>query len=516
MNSRKIDEMEGQLVESPRNRAKLGLAGLVAAGALALGLTLGGAGIAPASADTDAVDASATAAATATSESSSLAETVAAKVLPSVGSVYALVQTSSTQGVSQGSCEVISSDGYIVTNYHVVANAAKVQVILNDTSYDAEIVGSDPSSDVAVLKVDPGDNTLTPIEMGDSSQLQVGQWVMTVGSPYGESGSVSTGIVSGLNRTASIQLRDDTEAYYVGAIQADAMINSGSSGGAMVNEDGQFIGMTTYATTSTGDWTGMTYAIPSNYVQNVANQIINNGTVEHPQLGVSVADLVDAYYQGYYNMQSSSSVTGAYVTRVVDGSGAANAGVQAGDVITALNGNAVSSADDLVIQIRSNNIGDTVTLTIERDGEEQDLQVTLGSDADTSSSSSSSSSSSDDQQGGWGGNGWGGNGWGWSNGSNNSGDSDASGDSGSSDGTSDASDGGSDNSGWSWGGGWGSGNSGSDNSDNSDNGGSGWGWGNGSDNSGWGWGNGGSRGNGGNGWGFWGTSGQSSIDQQSA
>ena len=280
----------------------------------------------------------------------------------------------------------------------------------------------------------------------------------------------------------------------------------------MVNEDGQFIGMTTYATTSTGDWTGMTYAIPSNYVQNVANQIINNGTVEHPQLGVSVADLVDAYYQGYYNMQSSSSVTGAYVTRVVDGSGAANAGVQAGDVITALNGNAVSSADDLVIQIRSNNIGDTVTLTIERDGEEQDLQVTLGSDADTSSSSS------DGQQGGWGG-----NGWGWSNGSDNSGDSDASGDSGSSDGTSDASDGGSDNSGWSWGGGWGSGNSGSDNSgnsgsDNSGNGGSGWGWGwgNGSDNSGWGWGNGGSRGNGGNGWGFWGTSGQSSIDQQSA
>lgn len=407
--NKKLDSVEGAAVESPRSRARFGLAGLVATGALAIGIAIGGAGagITSAQADSAAADATATAV-SAASEDTTLAEEVAAKVMPSVGSVYAEISSNGQQGVAQGSCEVISADGYIVTNYHVIEGATQVQVILNDISYDAEVVGSDPTSDVAVLKIDAGDTQLTPIEIGDSSQLKVGQWVMTVGSPYGESGSVSVGIVSGLARTASVEL-DDGEAYYVGAIQSDAMINAGSSGGAMVNEDGQFVGMTTYATTTSGDWAGMSYAIPSNYVMDVAQQIIENGTVEHPQLGVTVADLIDAYYQGAYSMPSTSSVTGAYVTGVTEGSGAAEAGVQAGDVITALNGNAIYSADDLIIQIRSNSIGDTVTLTVERDGQELDLQVTLGSDADSTTTGTPAENP---------GTGWSNGGsWGWGNGS---------------------------------------------------------------------------------------------------
>lgn len=369
---------EGQLVASPRRRAALGLAGTLAAGALALGLTLGGVAVPASYADeTGGTSGSAVAM---VDEDTSLAETVANKVLPSVGSVYVLVDNGYQQGISQGSCEVLSSDGYLLTNYHVIEGATEVQVTLNGTAYEAEIVGSDPTSDLAVLKIDPGDTQLTPIEIGDSSAVNIGEWVMTVGTPYGESGSVAAGIVSGVDRTTIVEL-DSTEAYYVGLIQTDAMINSGSSGGALVNADGQLIGVTTISATQSGDWAGMSYAIPSNYAINIANQIINNGEVQHPQLGVSVSSLMDAYYQGAYAMPGdASSMLGAYVAGVVQGSGAEAAGVQVGDVITAVDGTEVYSADDVIIQVRSHAIGDTVTLTVNRDGQTMDLDVVLGSD----------------------------------------------------------------------------------------------------------------------------------------
>ncbi len=373
--NRSLLSTEGQLVASPRRRAALGLAGAVAAGALALGLTFGGAAVSNAYADeADSSDTVAMA-----DESTSLAEEVAAKVLPSVGSVYALINTGYQQGISQGSCVVLSADGYLLTNYHVIEGATEVQITLNGEAYEAEVVGSDPTSDVAVLKIDPGDDELTPIEIGDSSTVSVGEWVMTVGTPYGESGTVSQGIVSGLNRTAVIEL-DSTEAYYVGLIQTDAMINSGSSGGALVNAEGQLIGVTTINTTTTGDWAGMSYAIPSNYVIDIATQIIETGTVQHPQIGVSVTSLMEAYYSGVYHLGDSSSVLGAYVAGVVEGSGAEAAGIQVGDVITAIDGNEVYSSDDVIIQVRSHAIGDTVTLTVVRDGEELDIDVVLGSD----------------------------------------------------------------------------------------------------------------------------------------
>lgn len=436
--------VEGQLVASPRNRAKLGLAGAVVTGALVLGLGMGGFTALPAYADEAAPADSAvteTAPADATVDEAApvedvasvedtasaqpavgtaadidgditLAERIAEEVLPSVGSVYCLIDSGYQQGISQGSCEVLDTDGYILTNYHVIDGASRVQVVLNGDAYDATIVGSDPTSDVAVLKIEPNaDTPLTPIKIGDSSQVKVGQWVMTLGTPYGESESVSVGIVSGVSRTANMSL-DNSQVYYVGMIQTDAMINSGSSGGAMVNANGEFIGMTTLSTSQSGDWAGMSYAIPSNYAINLANQIIETGTVQHPQLGVSVSSLLDAYYQGSYTMPNDSSVLGAYVTAVASGSGAADAGIQPGDIITHINGKEVYNADDLIIQVRSNAIGDTVTLTVQRNGAPQDIDVVLGSDnRDTTSSSSDNVYGIfGDQQpgrGGWGNGGWG-------------------------------------------------------------------------------------------------------------
>lgn len=404
--------VEGQLVASPRNRAKLGLAGALVTGALALGLTMGGFAPMPVYADEAAPAEAAAATAADIDGDITLAERIAAEVLPSVGSVYCLVGNGYQQGVSQGSCEVLDTDGYILTNYHVIEGASEVQVVLNGDVYEAAIVGSDPTSDVAVLKIEPGDTPLTPIKIGDSSQVRVGQWVMTLGTPYGESESVSVGIVSGVSRTAQMAL-DSSEVYYVGMIQTDAMINSGSSGGAMVNANGEFIGMTTLSTSQSGDWAGMSYAIPSNYAINLANQIITTGTVQHPQLGVSVSSLLDAYYQGAYAPSNDSSVLGAYVTAVANGSGAADAGIQPGDIITHINGKEVYNADDLIIQVRGNSIGDTVTLTVLRNGAPEDISVVLGSD-----NRDVSSSSIDNAYGIFGGQkapgyGWGNGGWGY-------------------------------------------------------------------------------------------------------
>lgn len=400
---------EGTVAETPRRRITLGFAGSIAAGALALGLAVGGFAVAPTFADETASDGAAATASV--DEDATLAERVAAQALPSVGSVYAVVETPYQQGVSQGSCEVLTEDGYLLTNYHVIADTSEIQVALDGELYTAELVGSDPTSDVAVLKIDPGDKELVPVTVGDSSAVKIGEWVMTVGTPYGETGSVSSGIVSGLERSANLELEDGTEAYYMGLIQTDAMINSGSSGGALFNADGEFIGMTTMSATASGDWAGMTYAIPSNYAMDIANQIIETGSASHPQLGVSVTSLIDAYYSGSYAMSDDgSSEMGAYVAAVVEGSGSDEAGIEVGDVITAVDGVEVYSSDELIIQVRAHAIGDTVTLSVSRDGETLEIPVVLGSDADTQQTADES----EQTRPGFGGfGGWGGwSGWG--------------------------------------------------------------------------------------------------------
>ena len=203
--------------ESARARARMGLSGKIVAGALALSIGLaGGAFMTNAASSNLAVaDESSTVAAASADENAAstaaavdtdptLAESVAEKVLPSVGSVYALVGTQGSVGVSSGSCVALDTEGHILTNYHVIEgydnvdeqDGPVIQVVMGDVAYDATIVGTDPTSDIAVLKIEPGDEQLTPIEFGDSDALKVGSWVMTVGSPMGEDTSVSTGIVS--------------------------------------------------------------------------------------------------------------------------------------------------------------------------------------------------------------------------------------------------------------------------------------------------------------------------------
>lgn len=375
--------VEGTL-KTASHRAALGFAGTFAAAALSLGLAFGGPVLAAEGASKAADAPAATASTSGAADFTTLAEDVAAKASPAVGTVAAPVQTAEGSGLAMGSCVLIDDEGHILTNYHVIEGASSITVNFNGTDYEAELVGSDPSSDLAVLSITPDENTPTPIEAGSSSDLALGEWVMTIGAPKGESQSVSQGIVSGLSRTASYDL-DTTEAIYTGLIQTDAMINEGSSGGALVNAEGQLVGITTLSATTTGDWAGMSYAIPSDYAMSVADQIIENGKVEHPFVGVRLGDVTP------YNYQSTggSSYWGAYVGEVIAGGPAEAAGLQEGDVITAIDGEDVSSTDDAMIAIRSHAIGDTVTFTVDRQGKSVDVDVTLGSDGDAAANDES-------------------------------------------------------------------------------------------------------------------------------
>ena len=358
-------------------RAFVCIAGTAVAGALAIGL----AGIPALATDTPEAESGAAVSTVVMDDVQyvTLAEKVAAQCIPSVGTVTGLVEDGYNLGIAMGSCVVYSSDGYIITNYHVIEGTSKIVVEINDTEYEAELVGSDPTSDIAVLKVDPGDEELIPMAIGSSSELVPGEWVMTVGAPMGEEHSVSQGIVSGLGRTTSMLMDDLTQAYYVGLIQTDAMINSGSSGGALVNSDGALVGITTINYSSTGDFAGMSAAIPSDYVVRLTDEIIANGVASHPFLGVSLSDVTPYNYQS----AGASRYWGAYVAEVEEGSGAEAGGVQAGDVIMSIDGETVYSSENVIIGVRAHNVGEDVVLGVERDGEEMEITVTLGSDLDS-------------------------------------------------------------------------------------------------------------------------------------
>ena len=346
-------------------------------------------------------------------EDASLAETVAAKCLPSVCSIDVYTETSSSDlygyyygydedgeltESSLGSGVVLSEDGYILTNYHVIEDSDALEVTIDGTVYEAEVVGYDSSSDIAVLKAQDASG-LTAIEIGDSDDLTVGEWVMSIGSPFGLEQSVATGVVSATSRSQILDSTDDygnsTGEYtiYPNMIQTDAAINPGNSGGALVNSDGQLIGINTLITSYSGNYSGVGFAIPANYAVSIAETIISGETPTHAQLGVSLTS-IDSTMADRYGLSVDS---GAYVTAVSSGSGAEEAGIQEGDIITAFDGEAVESASDLMIDVRTKSPGDTVTITLTRDGESMDVEVTLGSDEDDSSSSSSTQEQSEEE-----------------------------------------------------------------------------------------------------------------------
>lgn len=359
--------------------------------ALACALGLGGFAFFQGGASGDAVIGGSGGTIEVTGDDASLAEAVAQKALPTVVAIDVYTEQSSygyfgyyggSSGLSQsslGSGVVISEDGYILTNEHVIDGASALKVTLSTgDQYEAEIVGSDVSSDLAVLKIDA--TGLTAAQIGNSSDLSVGEWVMTVGSPYGLEQSVATGIVSATNRSAVLENEGGT-AYYTNMVQTDAAINPGNSGGALVDKDGALIGINTMITSSSGSYSGVGFAIPVDYAVGIAQQIIDGKTPSHAQLGVSVATVDDQTARRY----GLSTNAGALVTNVISGGAAETAGLKTGDVITKVNGQSVSDATDLKLAVRAVNPGDTVEVEYVRGTEKATAQATLDSDEATQS-----------------------------------------------------------------------------------------------------------------------------------
>ena len=269
-----------------------------------------------------------------------------------------------------GSGVIISQDGYILTCAHVVDGATSVKVQLqNGETYDASIVGSDATSDIAVLKIEA--TGLTPAVIGDSDALAVGETVVAVGNPLGTlSNTVTDGIISALNREVTVEDNDMT------LLQTNASISPGNSGGGLFNANGELIGVVN-AKSSYSEAEGIGFAIPIDQAMEIAQQLIENGAVIRPALGVKILDVMDANTAN----QLGVSATGVYVVEVTAGGGAEAAGVQAGDRIIAVDDTAVSSSNSVKSYLADKQVGDTVNLQVEREGKVLTLTVTLGSGA---------------------------------------------------------------------------------------------------------------------------------------
>lgn len=276
--------------------------------------------------------------------------------------------------VSSGSGVIISEDGYIITNYHVIEGGDSLTVTVGAEDHDATVVGSDASSDLAVLKIEA--TGLDAIEVGDSSQVKVGQWVMAVGSPFGLEKSVTSGIVSALKRSETMQSASGS-SIYANMIQIDAAINPGNSGGALVDSAGRLIGINTLIQSTSGSSAGVGFAIPVNYAIDIAEQIIETGSASHPFMGISMIS-VDEVVARQYGLEAES---GVYVAEVVAASPAEEAGIMGGDIIVGLGGVDIASSDDLLVELRGHKPGDSVPLEVLRDGQSVELKIVLGSDA---------------------------------------------------------------------------------------------------------------------------------------
>jgi putative serine protease PepD len=265
----------------------------------------------------------------------------------------------SQESQAEGSGFVIDTDGHIATNQHVVDGATSIKVTFADgKTASAKVVGTDRSTDVAVIQVDASKSELHPLTFADSGDVQVGDGVVAIGSPFGLEGTVTTGIVSALDRT----IQAPNNFTISGAIQTDAAINHGNSGGPLLDSDGHVIGINAQIESDSGGNDGVGFAIPSTIVQRVAQQLISSGKVAHAYLGVQLSD----------------GNGGAQVGQVVSTGPAADAGVRTGDVVTAMDGKAITGADALVTAVDGKKPGDTVTLKVRRGGSTSEIQVKLG------------------------------------------------------------------------------------------------------------------------------------------
>ena len=339
------------------------------------------------------------------SDYSDTAVAVAQKVLPSVVGITVTYSVNSifgqTTGSATGSGIIISNDGYIVTNNHVIssestssyyqiteATGITVNLYGDETKYDAKVVGSDAISDLAVLKIEKTD--LPAATLGDSDDVLVGEFVMAIGNPLGMDSSVTCGIISALNR----EINDDDGKIYT-VLQTDAAINSGNSGGALVNAKGEVIGINTLKLSGTGI-EGMGFAIPINSSTKVISQLTEYGEVKRPYIGISgssVETSVSEIVREQYNLPN-----GIYVTKVEDNSPAATSGIEKGDIITKIDGVEVSSIAELNKEKNKHDIGDTVTLTIIKKQAEKEVKLVLGETPETTSNKNSNKDQSQQQQ----------------------------------------------------------------------------------------------------------------------
>ena len=270
-----------------------------------------------------------------------------------------------------GSGVIISSDGYILTCAHVVDGASTITVTIGDKDYTATLVGEDTTSDIAVIKIDA--DGLTPATVGNSDSLKVGQSVMAVGNPLGElGGTVTGGMISALNRSVTIQ--GSSSVNTMSLIQMDASVSPGNSGGGLFNMNGELVGIVN-AKSSSSDAEGLGFAIPINDAIKVAQELLENGNVTgRPYLGITYLAVTDAQTAS----QLGVNAYGVYVVEVVKGGPAEKAGLQAGDRIVSVDGTEIASKDDLGTLMQKHAAGDTLSITIARDGQMQTVNVTLG------------------------------------------------------------------------------------------------------------------------------------------
>ena len=273
--------------------------------------------------------------------------------------------------MSFGSGVIISQDGYIVTNYHVVERSDEIKVVLNDKrTFTAEIVGTDPGTDLALLKVD-GQN-LPYIELGNSDILKVGEWVLAVGNPFNLTSTVTAGIVSAKARNINI-LSDQSKYPIESYIQTDAAVNRGNSGGALVNLNGELVGINSAIISPSGAYSGYSFAIPINLVKKVVADIIKYGEVQRAVLGVSIYDVNSDVAEKY----DLDKIEGVFIESVTDEGAAKEAGIKEGDVVLEINNIKVNSATELTEQIGKYRPGETINVTVKRDNKRKQFEVLL-------------------------------------------------------------------------------------------------------------------------------------------
>ena len=274
------------------------------------------------------------------------------------------------ESVNSGSGVIISKDGYIITNNHVVSGATAIEVTLtNNKKFSANLVGADAATDIALLKIDGVD--LPTLPMGNSDELRLGEWVLAIGSPFNLRSTVTAGIVSAKGRS----LPDKSASFKIESfIQTDAAVNPGNSGGALVNTKGELVGINTAIASNTGSYTGYSFAVPISIAQKVVEDIKQFGTVNRAMLGITMTELVQEL-AAMAKMESGAE--GVFIAEVMDKSAAYDAGLKAGDVIVSISGSKVKNPSEVQAVISKYSPGDTIEISIVRDGEPLKIIVVL-------------------------------------------------------------------------------------------------------------------------------------------